>query len=89
MENRGTRQNIKYISCFGPLVLHRKNGLSLLCDARSTTLTNRLRHKCDIYQYEGRFDRGMRDKWRTLFLMRRASIWSERIFVRDFSAFAL
>ena len=49
MGYRRTRQNIKYISCFGSIVLHRKNSLSLLCDARSTALTNRLRHECNIY----------------------------------------
>ena len=47
MENRGITQNIKYISCFGTLVLHCKNSLSLLCDTRSTTLTNSLRYGCD------------------------------------------
>jgi hypothetical protein len=48
MENRLATQNIKYISCFGTIVLHCKKSLSLLCDARSTALTNRLRYRCDI-----------------------------------------
>ena len=68
----------------GGIVLHSKDSLPLLQHTRSTTLASRL------YAED---DKGPRvidcNKERTLFLTRRASIWSLRTFVRVFSALAL
>ena len=68
----------------GGIVLHSKDSLPLLQHTRSTTLAGRLYAEDD----KGLTVTGC-NIGRTLFLTRRASIWSVRTLVRVFSALAL
>jgi hypothetical protein len=67
----------------GILVLDSGDTLSLLGNASSTTFAGSLRSELRLESTK------KSTLIHTLFLTRRASIWSERILVRFFSAFAL
>ena len=67
----------------GGIVLHSKDSLPLLQHTRSTALAGGLGGDKALHALRRYSER------RTLFLTRRASIWSLRTFVRVFSALAL
>ena len=68
------------------LVLDRNDSLPLLRNTSLATLPSSLEGKKYTFRKRGQ---GQRSATRTLFLTRRASIWSLRTLVRVFSAFAL